>query len=666
MDEDKGRPPVGNWFAASAVALGVGLVLVLVLLFTGALLDATDDLVTVLLAAVAGLAVAGWWQDKLARAERDREQAAARRQEESEREQQAREREWEDRAREAQQRRQEEEHRRELQLRARLERAHTAEREWARELREQVSRLHREKGALGYSGDVRELVLQTAVRLVEADRGLLLSREDQDGDGDFDMVCSTGFTSDPAHSAVAQEYADRVLRHDETVREDDSSELRGDGRNDADEEIHNLLAIPIYIQDQFSGVVLCANREDGFDDLDDDVLLALGDHAGAVLENGRLHGELRTSYVATVRMLAGAIEAKDPSTRVHSEEVADYVGAVADQLDIEPRRREELLIGSLLHDVGKIGISERILLKPGPLTPEERDAIELHPGIGFRLVRQVPALEGIAPAVLHHHERYDGNGYPAGLAGDGIPLEARVIGVADSFSAMTAARPYREPLSIEQACSELHRCAGTQFDPRVVDLFVEEVRKHPPGSRSGGTDRLDSALDDPAVRAQLAPGEPVVGHGTIGAVDNLTLLYSHRHLHEVAADLAEQAAVARIPFSMLLVELTELAEINARDGFSAGDRAIVETARAASRVAARCGGTACRYGGRRLAVLAPATTEEAAAALGRDLELELNGGGPAVRAAAAAWRPGDPSAAVIARARMALAAHDLEAPPAAR
>ncbi len=665
MDEDKGRPPVGNWFAASAVALGVGLVLVLVLLFTGALLDAADDLVTVLLAAVAGLAVAGWWQDKLARAERDREQAAARRQEESEREQQAREREREDRAREAQQRRQEEEHRRELQLRARLERAHTAEREWARELREQVSRLHREKGALGYSGDVRELVLQTAVRLVEADRGLLLSREDQDGDGDFDMVCSTGFTSDPAHSAVAQEYADRVLRHDETVREDDSSELRGDGRNDADGEIHNLLAIPIYIQDQFSGVVLCANREDGFDDLDDDVLLALGDHAGAVLENGRLHGELRTSYVATVRMLAEAIEAKDPSTRLHSEEVADYVGAVADQLDIEPRRREELLIGSLLHDVGKIGISERILLKPGPLTPEERDAIELHPGIGFRLVRQVPALEGIAPAVLHHHERYDGNGYPAGLAGDGIPLEARVIGVADSFSAMTAARPYREPLSIEQACSELHRCAGTQFDPRVVDLFVEEVRKHPPGSRSGGV-RLDSALDDPTVRAQLAPGEPVVGHGAIGAVDNLTLLYSHRHLHEVAADLAEQAAVARIPFSMLLVELTELAEINARDGFSAGDRAIVETARAASRVAARCGGTACRYGGRRLAVLAPATTEEAAAALGRDLELELNGGGPAVRAAAAGWRPGDPSAAVIARARMALAAHDLEAPPAAR
>lgn len=665
MEEDEGRPAVGKWFAAAAIALGVGLLLVLVLLFTGALLDAADDLVTVLLAGVAGLAVAGWWQDKLARAERDREEAVRRHQQDSEREQREGERDQQDKEREQEERRMEGQHMRDLESRLRLERAHTAERQWAGELREQVARLHREQGALAYSGDIRELVLQTAVRLVEADRGLLLSREDQDGDGDFDMVCSIGFKSDPTHSAVAQEFADKVLRHDETVREDDSSELRGDGRNDADDEIHNLLAIPIYIQDQFSGVVLCANREGGFDDLDDDVLLALGDHAGAVLENGRLHGELRTSYVATVRMLAEAIEAKDPSTRLHSEEVADYVGSVADQLDIEPRRREELLIGSLLHDVGKIGISERILLKPGPLTPEERDAIELHPGIGFRLVRQVPALEGIAPAILHHHERYDGNGYPEGLAGEEIPLEARVIGVADSFSAMTAARPYREPLSVEQACAELQRCAGSQFDPQVVQLFVEEVRKHPPGSGAGGSDRLHSALEDPAVRLQLAPGEPVVGYGPVGAVDNLTLLYSHRHLHEVAAELAEQAVVAHIPFSVLLLELTELAEVNDREGFSAGDRSIVEAARAVSRVAARCGGTACRYGGRRLAVLAPATTEEAAAALGRDVELELAGGGPAVRAAAAAWRPGDPATAVIARARMGLATREVEAPQAA-
>ena len=304
------------------------------------------------------------------------------------------------------------EHMRELKTRARLERAHTAERGWAEELRSQVARMHRQQSTLTQTGDVRELVLQTAVQLVEAERGLLLSRRDMDNDGDFDMVCQTGFEHDATHSAVAQEFAGRVLRRDETVREDDSRELRGEGRNPADDEIDNLLAIPIFIQDDFEGVVLCANREGGFEDLDDEVLLALGDHAGAVLENGRLQGEMRSAYMAIVRMLAEAIEAKDPATRLHSEDVAQYVRAVADGLGLEPRQREELLIASFLHDVGKIGVSERILLKPGALTPDERAAIQLHSRIGDHLVRQVPALHRIADAVLHHHERWDGERLP--------------------------------------------------------------------------------------------------------------------------------------------------------------------------------------------------------------------------------------------------------------
>ena len=486
--------------------MAVAIVLVFVLLVTGALLDSADDLVTVFAAAVAVVALVGWWQDKLARAQRDREEAARREQEEHDREQRDRER--------------HDEHMREMKARARLERAHTAERQWARELREQVSRLHRELGTLAQTGDVRELVLETAVKLVEAERGLLLSRRDMDGDGDFDMVCQTGFENDATHSAVAQEYAGKVLERDKTVREDDSTNLRGEGRNPADDEIHNLLAIPIFIQDDFEGVVLCANREGGFDDLDDDVLLALGDHAGAVLENGRLQGELRSSYMAVVRMLAEAIEAKDPATLLHSEDVAEYVRGVAEGLGLEPRRREELLIASLLHDVGKIGVSERILLKPGALTPDERAAIELHPKIGYRLISQVPALEGIGPAVLHHHERWDGDGYPDGLRGDEIPLDARVICVADSFSAMTSARPYREPMTTDEACQELQRCAGEQFDPQVVELFVEQVCMHPPedreaarraGERAGrsrGTGPAGARRAGGGLRAQRRRGQP--------------------------------------------------------------------------------------------------------------------------------------------------------------
>ena len=400
---------------------------------------------------------------------------------------------------------------------ARLERAHRAEREWTRELRGQVQELHRERGALGHTGDVREMVLEVALKLVEAEKGLLLSREDQDGDGDFDLACHLGFESDPDHSAVAQEFAGRVLERDATVRENDSSMVRQERRTTADEEIRNLIAIPIFIQNHFSGVLVCANRDGGFEQLEDDVLLALGDHAGAALENGRLHGELRASYIATVRMLAEAIEVKDPSVRLHSDQVVSYVASVASKLEIEPRRREELSIASLLHDVGKIGISERILLKPGPLTKEERSAIEMHPRIGFRLVEQIPVLDAIAPAVLHHHERFDGDGYPAGLSGEQISLEARVICVADSFSAMTSQRPYRAALGLDEACAELERCAGTQFDPQVVRLFVEEVRARPPADRE--PDGLAVALDDPEVRAQRAPGEPVLGLGLVGLTD---------------------------------------------------------------------------------------------------------------------------------------------------
>ena len=206
------------------------------------------------------------------------------------------------------------------------------------------------------------------------------------------------------------------------------------------------------------------------------------------------HHELHTFHKATVGMLAEALTARDPAARLRSE-VAGYVAAVAARLDFDPRRLEQLMTASLLHDLGKLGISEQILRKPGPLSQEERDEIEQHPRIGSRLVEQVPTLNSIAPAVLHHHENFDGSGYPAGLSGEEIPLEARVIGVADCFSAMTSKRSYRLPLSFEDACVELERCAGAQFDPRVVRLFVDEVRRHASGGASS---------EDVATRARMA------------------------------------------------------------------------------------------------------------------------------------------------------------------
>ena len=533
-------------------------------------------------------------------------------------------------------------------LRGRVQKARGAEREWAKELRDQLMQMHRERGALGNTDDVPSLVLHTAVTLLEAEKGLLFSREDADGDGVLDLMRWEGFEHDPRESTVAQRFANDVIEHDATIRQDNRAEL--EGANPADGEIQNLVAIPIYIQDRFAGVVVCANRKGGFEEFDDQVLISLGDHAGAVLQNGRLHGELRSAYLATVRMLAEAIQAKDPFLRGHSDEVSTYVAAVAERLGLQPGRREELVFGSLLHDVGKIGISERILLKPGPLTTEERNLCELHPRIGYRLVQQVPALRPIAPAVLHHHERFDGDGYPAGLSGEQIPLEARVVSVADSFSAMTADRPYRGRMSLAEACLELERCAGTQFDPEIVRVFVEEVRKRPPTDQPSA---VSSVFSDPELEARRTGDEPVLGAGAFAITDNLTLLYSHRYLHEVAGAQAERASIHGHPFSVVIVELERIGETNRARGYAAGDEDIQAVARAVQRYAQEQGGTAARFGGRRLCLVAPGLDAEASERLAAQMTEEMRGG-PEVRVASATWARGESGEAVLARARQGL------------
>jgi HD-GYP domain-containing protein (c-di-GMP phosphodiesterase class II)/GGDEF domain-containing protein len=535
-----------------------------------------------------------------------------------------------------------------------IERGRRAERHWAQELRSQIVRLNHQQGVLADPDDVPGLVLQTALSLLGAEKGLLLRRPDPGSGERLQVARHLGFDHDPADSALARSFAERVLARDETARENDQAALHAAARGPADREIDNLVAIPIYLRDEFSGVVVCANAEGGFDEYDDEVLLALGDHAGSVLDNAGLRGELRAAYLATVEMLSDAIAAKDPFLGGHSRQVSSYVLAVAEQLGIEPRRREELLFGSLLHDVGKIGISERILLKPAALTPEERAIVELHPRIGYRLVARIPALEPIAAGVLHHHERYDGDGYPARLRGEQIPIEARIICVADAFSAMTEDRPYRARMSVADACAELEACAGSQFDPDVVREFVDAVRRRPETWDDGDRGLLGNVLSDTEVARHRAEGERLLGSGTVALIDNLTLLYSHRHLYEAAAAEAERAAPPGSPFAVVLIGLGGLPELNAREGHAAGDAAIQAAARAVQRAASRAAGTPCRHSGDRLALLLPeadqAAAEHCVAALLDDWPAPLE-----PRVGVAVWRAGESGSDVIDRARVELA-----------
>jgi HD-GYP domain-containing protein (c-di-GMP phosphodiesterase class II) len=171
--------------------------------------------------------------------------------------------------------------------------------------------------------------------------------------------------------------------------------------------------------------------------------------------------------------LSEAIESRDPYTRGHSARVTALADAVARWLGWGEGQLRTLSIGGPLHDIGKLSVAGRILRKPGPLTPEELAEIRSHPEAGARLIEPIASAQCALPYVLHHHERWDGRGYPHRLAGDEIPIEARVLAVADAFDAMTSHRPYRRALSNDEALAEVDRCAGTQFDPEIARAFLE-------------------------------------------------------------------------------------------------------------------------------------------------------------------------------------------------
>lgn len=179
--------------------------------------------------------------------------------------------------------------------------------------------------------------------------------------------------------------------------------------------------------------------------------------------------------LAAVTSLAAAVDAKDRYTSGHSERVARYALALGEALDVEREIRDRLKIAGLLHDLGKIGVPDQVLNKPGSLSRDERDQIEQHPSLGGDIVRRAPQLDALLPAILHHHERWDGKGYPSGLAGEEIPLIARIMGIADAFDAMTSDRPYRKALPVETAILELRTNAGTQFDPALVEAFIRSL-----------------------------------------------------------------------------------------------------------------------------------------------------------------------------------------------
>jgi putative nucleotidyltransferase with HDIG domain len=187
--------------------------------------------------------------------------------------------------------------------------------------------------------------------------------------------------------------------------------------------------------------------------------------------------ETQSAYLGAIRALAAALDARDPYTAGHSERVSALSVLIARQLSLSEAEVDIIRLGALLHDIGKIGVADHILRKPGPLSADEFEQIRRHPGLGARILRKVPFLEPHLAIVELHHERPDGKGYPFGLLGDNIPMDARIVHVADAFDAMTSARAYRPARAAQVALVELQRYSGTQFDPASVDALRDALQQ---------------------------------------------------------------------------------------------------------------------------------------------------------------------------------------------
>ena len=192
----------------------------------------------------------------------------------------------------------------------------------------------------------------------------------------------------------------------------------------------------------------------------------------------KINDQLEKAYLESIQTLRYTVEAKDSYTRGHSDRVSEYSVLIGKKLNLPEETLKILKIGGLFHDIGKIGVPDSILLKESKLTDDEYSEIKNHPSIGSHILSSASIFQDIIPIVKHHHEKYNGHGYPSMLAGENIPYVARIAAIADSFDAMTSRRTYRDSLPIETVIAEFERCKGTQFDPELTDIFLDILKNH--------------------------------------------------------------------------------------------------------------------------------------------------------------------------------------------
>jgi len=311
----------------------------------------------------------------------------------------------------------------------------------------------------------------------------------------------------------------------------------------------------------------------------------------------RLHAQLIEAHQGTMHALAAALDLRDTETWGHSRRVQGYSLAIGRVLGLTEAEMAGLAAGSLLHDVGKLGIPDSILLKAGPLTPEERNTMNMHVEIGHQLVSQIPQFYNALDVIRYHHERYDGKGYPTGLVGTGIPLGARIFAVADAFDAMISARPYRpEPLTVEQAREELKRQVRAHFCPTAVEAFLS---------------LSDAELNQIQVESVKPGWGPMVVAAVPGAEEHdlLTGALTRNHWEQFRIHMTRSRGLAL--GGVVFVDVDGLKATNESHGQRVGDTVLSDVGQRLTRtVDAGC--VVYRYGGDEFVIWCPLGTDTAA------------------------------------------------------
>jgi len=319
-------------------------------------------------------------------------------------------------------------------------------------------------------------VMDTIIRLTGADRGFLMLK-DETGELQTRVARNWERASLKAQEIhVSRTVVDWVVAHATPIL---TTNALDDPRFSAQESIiayslRSILCVPLKAKDRLIGVLYADSRlQEGLFNEEDRTLLTLFAHQAAVaIENARLFNALAEAYDQTLDALVAALDTRDRETEGHSQRVVRFALLIAAEMAYPEDDLNNLQRGALLHDIGKIGIPDAILRKPGPLDDDEWEIMRKHPEFGRRMLAGIPFLNRPLDVIYAHQERYDGTGYPKGLAGEAIPIGARIFAVADAFDAITSDRPYRKAQSLETARQVIRDNSGTQFDPKVVQVFL--------------------------------------------------------------------------------------------------------------------------------------------------------------------------------------------------